>query len=405
VRAGPKAEITAAPLDLSTLPRSGARRVDQFAREYLKVTRGKGARGPFRLRGWQKQIVSRLFPGTGLRPRQALLSLPRGNGKTSLAAALGGYGLYADGVESAEVVVVAFDARQAGITLRQIARMVELEPRLAEQTQVFQSRLYVPHTDSTLVVLPAEPGALQGWNPSLAIVDELHVVTRQVWDAVSLAAGKRDRSLTLAISTPGPAREGVMWDLVEHGRRGDDPSFVYVEYAAPEGCEVDDEDAWAVANPPLGDFLYLDALRSTMRTTREADFRRYRLGSGRSMRMRGCRWRLGRHVRICGRYLPMPRWCWGSTAPTPVMRPRSWLCRSGTCHTWMWCGCGKTSAVSADHRRRTRCASPLSAGGYRRLSLTRSAGHDRYRCSPMRVAGGGVPAVTGPDDAGNATVR
>ena len=34
-----------------------------------------------------------------------------------------------------------------------------------------------------------------------------------------------------------------MWDLVEHGRRGDDPSLVYVEYAAPKGCEVDDEDA------------------------------------------------------------------------------------------------------------------------------------------------------------------
>jgi phage terminase large subunit-like protein len=278
VRAGPKAEITAGPLDLTALPRSGVRRVDAFARDYLKVTRGKGARGPFRLRGWQKDIVRRLMPTSGPRPRQALLSLPRGNGKTSLAAVLGAYGLYADGVESAEVVVVASDARQAGITLRQIARMVELEPRLAEQTQVFQSRLYVPHTDSTLVVLPAEPGALQGWNPSLAIVDELHVVTRQVWDAVSLAAGKRDRSLTLAISTPGPAREGVMWDLVEHGRRDDDSTFVYVEYAAPDGCEVDHEDAWAQANPALGDFLYLDALRSTMRTTREADFRRFRLG-------------------------------------------------------------------------------------------------------------------------------
>jgi hypothetical protein len=74
-------------------------------------------------------------------------------------------------------VVVASDARQSGITLRQVARMVELNPRLAEQTQVFQSRLYVPRTDSTLVVLPAEPGALQGWNPSLAIIDELHVIT------------------------------------------------------------------------------------------------------------------------------------------------------------------------------------------------------------------------------------
>ena len=42
----------------------------------------------------------------GPRPRQGLISMPRGNGKTSLAAVLGAYGLYADGVEGAEVVVV-----------------------------------------------------------------------------------------------------------------------------------------------------------------------------------------------------------------------------------------------------------------------------------------------------------
>jgi phage terminase large subunit-like protein len=123
MKGGAKGTITAPPLDLSGLPRSGVRRVDAFARGYLRVTRGKGVRGPFRLRPWQKDIVGRLLPGPGPRPRQALLSLPRGNGKTSLAAVLGAYGLYADGVESAEVVVVASDARQAGITLRQITRM------------------------------------------------------------------------------------------------------------------------------------------------------------------------------------------------------------------------------------------------------------------------------------------
>jgi hypothetical protein len=34
-----------------------------------------------------------------------------------------------------------------------------------------------------------------------------------------------------------------MWDLVEHGRRGDDESYVLTECAAPEGCELDDETA------------------------------------------------------------------------------------------------------------------------------------------------------------------
>ncbi len=277
MRAGPKADVTAPPLDLSALPAAGAERIDAFARQYLRVPVGRGARGPFRLRPWQKQIVARLFPRKGARPRQALISMPRGNGKTTLSALLALYGLFADGVEHAEVVLVASDARQAGITFRIARRMLELEPRLLEQVQIFQNRIYVPHTASTLAVLPAEPGALQGWNPSLAIVDELHVVTRQVWDAVALAGGKRKQSLVLAISTPGMAREGVMWDLVEQGRAGLS-GFVYVEYAAPDGCDVADERAWRIANPGLGDFLYVDAIRATVATTREPDFRRYRLG-------------------------------------------------------------------------------------------------------------------------------
>jgi hypothetical protein len=41
MRVGPKAEITAPPLDLTDLPRSGARRIDAFAREYLTVPVGR----------------------------------------------------------------------------------------------------------------------------------------------------------------------------------------------------------------------------------------------------------------------------------------------------------------------------------------------------------------------------
>jgi hypothetical protein len=63
MRAGPKAEITAGPLDLVRTSAVGSRRVEQFARGYLKVTRGKGARGPFRLRAWQKDFVRRMLPG------------------------------------------------------------------------------------------------------------------------------------------------------------------------------------------------------------------------------------------------------------------------------------------------------------------------------------------------------
>jgi len=276
VRAGPKAAITAGPLDLSGLPASGPARVIAFCERFLYVPKGTGARRRLRLRPWQREIIEALFGDQ--RPRQGLLSLPRGNGKSTLAAALGLYGLFADGVEGAQVLCVASDERQARIVFNAARRMVELEPRLLEQTQVFQNRLFVPETDSTLYPLPAEPGALQGYDPSLAIVDELHVVTESVWEAISLASGKRDRSLVLAISTPAGDPDSIMWKLVGHGREGADPAFFFREFAAPPGCALDDEDAWAIANPALDDFLHRDAVRATLKTSRDASFRRYRLG-------------------------------------------------------------------------------------------------------------------------------
>jgi phage terminase large subunit-like protein len=281
LKSGPKGDITAEPLTFDEMPAPGWERIDAFAREYLRVPKGTGAKEPFILRPWQLDILKQLYPmpHEGKRPRQGLVSMPRGNGKTGLAAVLAAYALFAEEQEGAQILVVASDERQAGMIYRAVRRMIELEPRLEEQTHVYRDRLYVPHTDSELRVLPADVGALQGWDPTLMIVDELHVVTEDVWEAVTTAAGKRTESLTLAISTPSDSSESVMWRLVEHGRRQIDPSFVYIEYAAPADCKLDDREAWRIANPALGDFLHEDAIEAILPPkTREAAFRRYRLG-------------------------------------------------------------------------------------------------------------------------------
>lgn len=280
VKAGPKPQLTGLPLDLSMLPaKRDYRRIVAFAREYLRVPKGTGALEPMKLRKWQSDLIREFYPATGSRPRQGLVSMPRGNGKSTLAAILALYGIFADEVPGAQVLIVASDERQARIVFNAARRMIELNSQLASRVHVYSDRIYIPQTDSELRPLPAEPAALQGYDPSLMIVDELHVVTEQVWEAVSLAAGKRPESLTLAISTPADSVESVMWRLVDYGRKNpDDKSFRLVEYAAPEGCAVDDVSAWRTANPALGDFLHEDALRATLVTTREAPFRRYRLG-------------------------------------------------------------------------------------------------------------------------------
>jgi phage terminase large subunit-like protein len=277
MRAGPKGTVDVASLDLAGYPASRAKRRERFVTDYLITPRGVGAKEPFKLRPFQREIITGAF-GPGI--RTALVSLPRANGKTMLAAALGLAELFV-GDASAEVLVVASDQRQSAITLKYAKRMVELNPELGERVQVYADRLYLPENDATLLPLPAEPGALHGHDPSLLIVDELHVVTEAVWEAVTSVTGKRPESLTLAISTPASSPDSIMWRLVEHGRAGTDKTFYFREYAAPDGCAVDDRKAWRIGNPALAcrdPFLSEDGLEAARKTIREPVFRQLRLG-------------------------------------------------------------------------------------------------------------------------------
>ena len=98
-RAGAKGAITADPLDFTGWPEPGWERLVRFAEEFIVVPKGVGAGEPFVLRPWQVEIVKGLFPEKD-RPRTGLVSLPRGNGKTTLAATLALYDLFASGTVS-----------------------------------------------------------------------------------------------------------------------------------------------------------------------------------------------------------------------------------------------------------------------------------------------------------------
>ncbi|MGI8694986.1 MAG: nuclear transport factor 2 family protein [Geodermatophilaceae bacterium] len=87
---------------------------------------------------------------------------------------------------------------------------------------------------------------LQGRKPSFSVCDELHVMSADVWDALTLAGGTRSAPLTLGISTEcDDDDQNLTARLVEHGR--------FVEWSAPPDCAVDDRLAWAAANPQIGD--------------------------------------------------------------------------------------------------------------------------------------------------------
>ena len=277
MKSGAKGTIAVEPLDLHDYPADRAGRISRFIAEYLMIPKGVGAGKPVVLADFQEEIVAGAFaPGI----RQALVSIARANGKTGLAAMLAVAELFTGG-ESPEVLVVASDQRQSNITLRAAKRMIEMNPELAERAHVYADRIQTPLNNGLLQPLPADPSALHGWDPTLLVVDELHVVTEQVWEAVTSMVGKRPESLTLAISTPAASADSIMWRLIEHGRSGDDPAFYLREFSAPEGCDIDDREAWRIANPAMTcerPFLAEDGMAAARKTLREPVFRQLRLG-------------------------------------------------------------------------------------------------------------------------------
>lgn len=279
MRAGPKGRRDPSPLPFESAL-TGAERFAEWCAQFALVPKGTGARGPLLLRPWQVELVGSVLDPVP-RPRTAGWMLARGQGKSTMCAALGLYELL-EGGEGATVVVAAVDERQAGIVFGQARRMVELNEELSTRVAIYKDRLVVPDRGASFAVLPATPKALEGLDFTLAILDEIGVIHRDTYEAVTLAQGKRETSTLIGIGTPGPdPHDSVLLDLRNYAAdHPDDTSFVWREYSAAgfEDHPVDCRHCWELANPALGDFLHEDALVALLPPkTREATYRRARL--------------------------------------------------------------------------------------------------------------------------------
>ena len=251
-----------------------------FAETYLRVPRGKGAGKPMMLRDWQVDMSSTLYAED---TATAIWVLPRGQGKSGIAAAIALHFLFRPGVLGTRIAIVAQDERSAKRLLNTAARMVELHPELAARAQVYRDRITVPGSNGELVALPAEAHRVEGSDLDLAILDEIGFMPRDVFEAATLSVGKIEGGRVLCIGTPSPAKFrdiSPLWDMVTAARANpDDMSTRLVEYGAPANLPIDDPETWALANPAYGDWLTEKSIRAQAPPkVRELEFRRARLG-------------------------------------------------------------------------------------------------------------------------------
>ena len=258
-------------------------RAIRFIETYCRAPKGKGHGQPMKLAMFQKEFIEEaLADGIDTAVKQT----PRGNGKSTEGGALSTWAVFDDDETGApQVPIVATTIGQAIRSCYGVAvAMVRAEPELLNRSLIYTGiatpRVMVPGNGGELFPISNEVDGLQGLDPSLAIVDEIGFQPIDSWDSLRLAAGKRERSLTIGVGTPGLDRDNALHyirTLVHEGAKL--PGLVFREFAAPLGYAIDDREGWQIANPALkAGFLRESALENDLAITPEGHFRIFRLG-------------------------------------------------------------------------------------------------------------------------------
>lgn len=261
--------------------------VRSFMGDYCRITKesiGGHAGDPLVLQVWQQQLIDRLFarrPDNRRKHRTALIGVPRKNGKTALIAGVALYGLIAED-PGAEVYSVAGDRDQAKLVFGTAKRMVELDEELSGECKTYRDAIEHRSSGSVYRALSSESPLKEGLNPTLTVVDEVHVIDEDLWNVFALARGARVDPLMVGITTAGArytsrGMETICYRLWDYGRRVasgevEDASFYFEWWSAPEDLDYRDPRTWGIANPGLGTILDPEALTADLSLT-ESEFR------------------------------------------------------------------------------------------------------------------------------------
>lgn len=231
--------------------------------------------------GWKKADGTRLI-------RVAYIEIPRKNGKTEFAAGLSLLLLLGDSEFGGQGYAMAADKDQAKIVFNKASVMVQFSDLLMQHCDAFKTSVYCGQLMASFKPLSRMPGTKQGFSPSFAIGDEIHVwPTGELADVVHKGTAARRQPLEIYITTAGIKGVGFGWEM--HDRAAKildgtlvDPSFLAVIFAANENDDWKDEATWAKANPNMGVSPKLDYLRSECANAqdsprKENEFKRYHL--------------------------------------------------------------------------------------------------------------------------------
>lgn len=258
---------------------------------YLRAFRvaWQASRG-YVLEDWQEDLLRRItevcpegHPRAGqLRYRQALVSMPRQQGKSELAAALGIWGLLRK--RGALVIGIASSAEQSRIIYERTQQIIRGTPALLKRFEALTDTRGLRAKDGGRYELKAsKSAALQGLPIDLGIVDEVHLVKAALWADLLNGTGSRPDCLIIGTTTAGDDSSELLkhlYALADSGEAGE--TYGYFIWEAPE-AQIPEDDAelgalLLASNPALtSGRVPLDNVIADVRSMPPSDATRYRL--------------------------------------------------------------------------------------------------------------------------------
>lgn len=238
---------------------------------------------PVKLLPFQREIICSIYDSP---TRYAIITLPKKNGKTSLAACL----LLAklagpERLENAQLYSTAQSREQAAVLFDLAAKMVRMAPKLTQYIDVQETKktLSVPELGSRYKAMSSDADTAHGISPLFVVHDELGQVRGPRWElfqTVERSFGAQRAPLSIIISTQAATDGDLLSMLVDDAKTGADPKIKLFMFSADPSLDAFEEETWKIANPAYGVFLNPEEIRGQAEVARripseEATFRNY----------------------------------------------------------------------------------------------------------------------------------
>lgn len=224
---------------------------------------------------WAVKHAMELLPDGSYRFRTVLILVARQNGKSQLKRTVSLWRMYMDGARRilgiAQDVALARD--QWNLCQETIHDCPDLEAEW-EKVRNVNGDEWFRAAGCQYAIKAANRRAGRGGSNDEVNIDELREQRDwDAWAAVSKTTMARPMAQTWCMSNAGDDESVVLNQLREAALSGQDPSICLLEWSAPDDCELDDEAAWAQANPGLGYTVSAAAIRSSLATDPPGVFR------------------------------------------------------------------------------------------------------------------------------------